>query len=393
MRFHTKNALIFVCSALCINTLCVNAAGADTATYVYRGNNFVEISGEPGIFTTKDRVTGRFTIDCNAAHPEGTCANLPFDNYFWIGAVRMESMKFSAGPASLPTPEGHADINAFWFSTDSDGHIVDWNIDLSLYDPSGVINVDTDNRPWGPIDSAAALGGDAVVFDNPGNWKKIGRPGRRPTSVFRDHNRIYGNGVGANVCVDFPNSSRCGDLHAWEDYDLKGTFRFTGIDVHYWFIRFFDDGGYRHWWRQMSCQAGPEAINAHTNRVTLEAVLNPDNPECHTYGERVDCDAFGNCEVTHGGFESPIEVTGEWINPINTAKVISNHTNTFYDPWSETSHRSMMHCNENGGDMMTRGGFSINSAFRDRHFSFDGFDTQGWSHYWLRSCNDDHTQK
>jgi len=394
MRFLTNKALIFVCSAMCINCFYVNAAAADSATYVYRGNTFEELDGEPGVFSTKDRVIGHFTVKCSIAHPEGTCANLPYDNYFWTGAVALESVELSAGPASLPTVDGHADVNAFWFSTDSNGQIVNWDIDLSLWDPSGIINVDTDKKPWGnAIDSAAALGSGAVVFDNPGNWKKIGRPSSRPTPVFRDHNRIYGNSVGANVCVDFLNSSRCGDLHAWEDYDLKGTFRFTGIGVHYWFIRFFDDGGYRHWWRQMSCQAGPEVINAHTNRVTLAAVLHPDNPECHTYGERVDCDAFDNCEVTHRGFENPIEVTGEWINPINTAKVIANHTNDFYDPWSETFYRSMMHCNENGGDMMARGGFSINSASRERYFPFEGFDTQGWSNYWLRSCNNDNKQK
>lgn len=393
MTLITKKAFLFACFAMCLNGLLVNAAAADTATYVYRGNNFEELHGEPGLFSLKDRVTGRFAVDCSIAHPEGTCANLPYDNYFWIGAVRLETVKFSAGPATLPNADGHADVNAFWFSTDESGHIVDWDIDLTLDDPSGIINVDTDNSPWLPIDSAAAMGGGAVVSDNPGTWKKIGRPSRRPTSVFHDHNRIYGNSAGASVCVDFPTSSRCGDLNAWEDYDSKGTFRFTGIDVNYWFIRFFDDGGYSHWWRQMFCQTGPEVINAHTNRVTLEAALDPDNPECHTYGMRVDCDAFDNCEVTYRGFENPIEVTGEWINPINTANVIANHTNNFYDPWSETSYRLMAHCNENGGDMMARGGFSINSAARERYFPFEGFDTQGWSHYWLRSCNENYKEK
>lgn len=171
MKFSTTNALILVCFAMCINILCVDVAGADSVTYVYRGNNFVELQGEPGIFSTKDRVTGQFTLDCSAAHIEGTCANLPFDNYFTLGAVELEPLSFSAGPAELPTADGNVEISAFFFSTDSNGHIVDWNIDLYLDDPSGVINVDTDNDLSGPIDSAAALGGDAVVFDNPGKWK------------------------------------------------------------------------------------------------------------------------------------------------------------------------------------------------------------------------------
>ena len=139
----------------------------------------------------------------------------------------------------------------------------------------------------------------------------------------------------------------------------------------------------------MFCEAGPGSIAAHTNDVTLGAVLDPDSPECETYGERVDCDADGNCDHAQSGFVSPQEVTGEWIQPINTAKRVMNETNIFYDPWSETAQRSMLHCNENGGDMMKRGGFYIGF----RYFPFDGFATQGWSNYWLRSCNNAYKEK
>ena len=390
MRSLVPKALLFLGTALCINILCVNAASADSATYVYRGNNFTDIQGEPGVFSTKDRVTGHFTVNCSIAHPEGTCANLPYDNYFWMGAVTLESVELSAGPASLPTDDGHADVNAFWFSTDSNGQIVFWDIDLSLWDPSGIINVDTDKKPWGSaIDSAAASGGFANVDDDPGKWRKVGRPGGRPATVFQNHNRVYGNGVAADVCVDSPDRQRCAYLNAWEDYDLKGTFQFTGIDINYWFIRFFDDGGYRTWWRWMFCEAGPGSIAAHTNDVTLGAVLDPDSPECQTYGERVDCDALGNCDYAQSGFVGPLEVTGEWIQPINTTKRVMNETSIVYDPWSETAQRSMVHCNENGGDMMKRGGFYIGF----RYFPFDGFATQGWTNYWLRSCNNDYKEK
>ena len=382
MKCLTTKALIFVCYLTCINCLLVNTAAADSATYVYRGNNFEHVGGEPGVFTTKDRVTGHFAVDCSIAHPEGTCANLPYDNYFWIGAVRLDTVKFSAGPATLPNADGHAVVNAFWFSTDANGQIVDWNIDLGLEDPSGLINVDTDNSPGGPIDSAAALGGGAVVSDNPGTWKKIGRPSRRPTSVFRDHNRIYGNSVMADVFVDSPPRQRHAFLHAWEDRDTNGTFQFTGIYIDYWFSRFHDDGRYVEWWRTMFCETGPDVIKAHTNHPTLHALLDPNSPECETSGWRVDCDPAGNCNSAPRGFENPIEVTGEWIQPINTWKAVMNQTNTSYDPWSETSYGSKVHCNENGGDMMARGGFFIGP----RNFPFDGFETQGWSTYSLRSC-------
>jgi hypothetical protein len=388
MRFLNNQALLFVCSAMCINCLFVNAAVADSATYVYRGNNFEELQGEPGVFSTKDRVTGRFTIDCSIAHPEGTCVNLPYENYFLLGAIRLESMNFSAGPASLPTVDGHADINAFSLSTDSSGQIVDWEIDLSFADSSGVTNIHTGNYSL-VIDLAAAFGGDAVVLDNPGRWKKIGRPGWRPVSMFRDHNRMYGDGVGADVCVDDPPRHRCAFLWAWEDYDLKGTFQFTGIEISNWFIRHFDDGGHIEWRRWMFCHVGPDSIIAQKDLVTLSVALNPDSPECETDGERRLCDAPDDCVIEQRGFERPFEVAGEWIQPINTRKLVANEASISFDPWSETSHRSMMHCNENGGNMMTSGGFSVGS----RYFPFEGFDTQGWSHSWRRSCNNDHRQK
>ena len=139
----------------------------------------------------------------------------------------------------------------------------------------------------------------------------------------------------------------------------------------------------------MFCQAEPGSIKAHTNDVMLGAILDPNSPECDTFGERVDCDAFGNCDYAQRGFEDPLEVAGEWIQPINTAKRVVNETNTFYDPWSETMQKSMVHCNENGGDMMQHGGFFLGP----RDFPFDGYATQGWSNFWLRSCNNDYKQK
>lgn len=390
MRSLTNKALIFVCTAMCMNCFFVSAAAADSSTYVYRGNNFEQVDGEPGVFTTKDRVTGYFTVDCGIAHPEGNCADLPYDNYFWMGAVALESVELSAGPASLPTEDGYADVNAFWFSTDADGQIVHWDIDLTFWVPSGLINVDTDKKPWGSaIDSAAALGGGASVHGNPGTWKKIGRPGKRPRSVFRDHSRIYGNGVGAEVCDQAPGIDRCATLNAWEDYDLKGTFQFTGIEISYWFTRQLDGGGFRHWWRWLFCQAGPESIGAHFDGATLATNLDPLGPECETYGERIECDDVGNCDFQQRGFEVPMEVTGEWLEPITTRRLVVNETVDFYDPGSGTSQRSKVHCNENGGELMNQGGFNLGR----RDFLFIGFATQGWSNYWLRSCNNDFMQK
>ena len=393
MRFLSKKILICACSVLCMSTVLVGAANADSVTYVYRGNNFVQIDGDPTIFSTKDRVTGRFTIDCSIAHPEGTCANLPFDNYLALGAVRFESLSFSAGPATLPTAEGLADINMFYFSTDANGQILDWNIDLTLFDSSGIINVDTDNSIHGPIDSAAALGGGAVIFNDPGDWKTIGRPGRRSASMFKDHNRTYGNDVGANVCVDIPNGQRCADLYAWENYDVHGTFQHTDLSFYYWFHRFFPEGGWRQGSRWLSCEVGPDAIRAHQNHVTLGVTVNPSNPGCFVDGYIEECDAQFNCTWQPWSFPDGTVITGNWIKPINTSKAIVNQTDSVYDPWFDRTYKSAIHCNETGGQMMADGGFILEIGSRVRSFWFDGFDTQGWSHYWLRSCNDRHEEK
>jgi len=145
-----------------------NAALAESAIYVYLGNPFTEFQGED-LFDQDDRVAGRFSIDCFIAHTAGDCRSLPYQNYYDLGAVTLRPLSFLAGPAALPTAAGDVNINGFKFSTDSDGNIVDWDIDLSLEDPSGVINVDTDNS----LDSAAALGAFANNNGMPGYWRRV----------------------------------------------------------------------------------------------------------------------------------------------------------------------------------------------------------------------------
>jgi hypothetical protein len=383
MRFIPSRSLAFVCAALGINAVCIGAASADFVTYDYRGNQFVSIEGEPGVFSANDRVTGRFTINCDIAHPEGTCVNLPYNDYFAMGAVGLESMEFSAGPASLPTAEGHAVVGAFNFSTDAEGQIVDWDIDLVHHDPTGFINVDTDNNPFGPVDSAAALGAFANVPDDPGRWKTIGRPGGRSAPGFNSHNRIYGDEVFADVCIDIPVGRRCATLFAGETHDVKGMFEHTDFWVHYRFERFFPEGGWRYSERWMSCQTGPGAVTVYKDHATLQAILDPNGPECGTDGFIEECDEFQNCEWSPWGFGEPTEVAGEWLNPINTTRAVVNHSATFYDPWSGMTQLFRIHCNENGADLMADGGFSI--GIRD--FPFNGFETQGGNNYWLRACN------
>jgi len=169
LAMRNEFGFIPVLFSISINVCLVNTAHALLATYSYQGNNFDKFEGEPETFSTSDRVTAQFTLDCAAAHSEGNCENLPYANYVELGAVELEPLSFSAGPAKLPTSDGKVDITRFSFSTDSKAHIVEWDLDLSLADPSGPINVDTDSVGEG-FDSAAALGGSARIAVQPGNW-------------------------------------------------------------------------------------------------------------------------------------------------------------------------------------------------------------------------------
>jgi uncharacterized repeat protein (TIGR01451 family) len=164
----TNKAILFIWlyAAFC-NMLLANSAAALSMEYLYRGNHFVEIEGFTGLFSPTDHVTAQFTIDCALAHSEGDCRNLPYDDYFSLGAIDVKSMNFSAGPVVLPTADGNVEVRVFSFSTDYQRRIVDWDMDLFLTEPW--LNVDTDNVNGG-IDSAGAPGESASVSGQPGIW-------------------------------------------------------------------------------------------------------------------------------------------------------------------------------------------------------------------------------
>lgn len=136
-------------------------------TYEYTGNFLSELQGNPDVFSTSDRVMARFTINCHLAHRAGDCKNLPYKDYLRSGAVERNSIVFTAGPATLPTADGQIKFQQFQFSTDADGRINSWDMDLYLDDPW--INVDTDS--W--LDSTWFLDGGATVSGQPGTWRII----------------------------------------------------------------------------------------------------------------------------------------------------------------------------------------------------------------------------
>ena len=218
--------------------------------------------------------------------------------------------------------------------------------------------------------------------------------------IFSDNSRGHGNEVMASVCVEVPNRpvERCVYVHAWEHYDVKGTYYFTGIYINYRFHRSNPDGSWRSGQALMFCQSDMDTITVGRDYVTIDAVLHPDGPECDSWGMTQSCAGVDNCEPPEPWrFPDPTVVAGEWIDPINTSKAVINRTHDFLDPWSETSHKIVEHCNENWGDVMARGGFSLEfGTFPPnpvRYFPFEGFDTQGWTNSVLRSCNNNSKAK
>lgn len=162
---------VLFCALFVANYISVDSAFAGQVSYSYEGNNFVEVEGDPELFSTSERVTAEFTVDCAAAHPQGDCRNLPYQDYVERGAVDPALLNFSAGPITVPTSNGAINVNRFLFSTDDNALIVDWDMDLYSDELNSFLNVDTDNVGAG-LDSAAAPGGGAVVEGNPGSWTK-----------------------------------------------------------------------------------------------------------------------------------------------------------------------------------------------------------------------------
>ena len=203
-------------------------------------------------------------------------------------------------------------------------------------------------------------------------------------------NRSYGNWVEGGSCTYLENGYRCRAIQARENYDVKGTFEFTEASFNTWsYIYDPGDGSYEESWRVLTCPVDPKAISAHPNRVTVEVALNPEWPGCYQWGERHTWDPIND----HQWFPNPWtpgtrEIEGEWMGAFNFGSSISNQKDSFYDGGSGTTSRRNYNCKWNWGDMMTRGGFSINTRF----YAFEGPDAPTWSFYQVSSCNEKEAQ-
>jgi hypothetical protein len=106
-------------------TLATPAKAALIKKYTYTGNAFDEVSG---VFTTDDRVTGYFLIDCGLAGGSGDCSDLPYAER--RSSISIIDYSFSAGPFTLE-PET-SDLFDLEFSTDSNMLIDNWNISVGF---------------------------------------------------------------------------------------------------------------------------------------------------------------------------------------------------------------------------------------------------------------------
>ena len=209
--------------------------------------------------------------------------------------------------------------------------------------------------------------------------------------VFSDHNRTYGNSVGAGKCDPLPNGHRCRDLHAWENYDVKGEYQYTEVAIGFNFHRDFSDGSWVDGYRYLVCPVDQKAISVLPNRVSLEATLDPAAPGCYSDGQRVtwDPDPLIGYQFFPYGYSEPREVVGEWLDPMSYSKSISNRRDRFHDGWSDTTSTVVRNCKESFGDLMQDGGFSLGPQFHP----FEGSEGPAWSFFQIMTCNENNMQR
>jgi hypothetical protein len=131
------------------------AAKADPVTYVYTGNAFTTVNGP---YTTADAITGSVTLDA----PLG--ANLyAYEVPYWD----IVSFDFTDGVEEFD--EANKFYPYFGFSTDANGEIIRWFVNIST--PSTTIQFCTDCSYTPPEDSAqdgyGTLSGNT---NEPGTW-------------------------------------------------------------------------------------------------------------------------------------------------------------------------------------------------------------------------------
>lgn len=213
--------------------------------------------------------------------------------------------------------------------------------------------------------------------------------------MYKFNNRTVGNFAAADGCHDFDGGYRCRGVHVSENYDVKGTFEY--VEVYYYNERHSwdpNDDSSDHRWRYIVCPVDEKSIAAHAKHVTIDIVLNPEDPGCYQDGYHYGVDPNGEPFWESWGFTGIWAIQGEWLEPFSYGSSVWNQKDKSYDGWSETTYQGVHHCNSRWGDLMTSGGWSVTTpGDRTFFYAFEGPQGPMWSFYNISGCNDKDKQK
>jgi hypothetical protein len=217
--------------------------------------------------------------------------------------------------------------------------------------------------------------------------------------MYKFNNRTIGNSVAADGCHDFDGGYRCRGVHVWENYDVKGTFE--SVEVHYYNERHFwdpNDSSYDHRSRFIVCPVDEKSIDAHPKRVTIDFVLDPNDPGCYQDGYHYGWNPTDGYYSEPFGFTGIWAIQGEWLDPFSYGSSMWNgkYKDYHYDGWSGTDWKAhgVHHCKSSWGDIMMSGGWSVTTeSGRTFFYEFQGPNGPMWSFYNHSSCNDKDQQK
>ena len=213
--------------------------------------------------------------------------------------------------------------------------------------------------------------------------------------MYKFNSRSYGNLAAAGGCSDFDGGYRCRNVQVWENYDVKGTYEYTEVfyqNERYWWDP--DSDAYDHRWRYIVCPVDQKSIAALPKRVTIDIVINPEDPGCYQDGWHYGYDPDTGYYSEPFGFTGIWAIEGEWMKPFSYGSSVWNEKSKSYDGWSETTFHGVHHCNSRWGELMTSGGWSVSTPNgRTFFYGFEGPYGPMWSYFNVSSCNDKDMQK
>ncbi len=209
--------------------------------------------------------------------------------------------------------------------------------------------------------------------------------------TYSNQNRTYGSWVVGASCTPLPNGYRCREIQVSENYDVKGTYEFTEGMLHAWSYQEDPEAGsWEHGERFLTCPIDQKSISAHPNRVAVDFMLDTEALGCNNWGYLDTYDPDNGYQSQPLLFPSGQRaIAGEWMDPFSYDNSTSNNKGSFHNGWSNMTSSYVNHCKNTWGDLMTRGGFSINTRF----YAFEGTEGSTWSAYWISSCNENNKEQ